>query len=134
MKLFLGGQKCKRCNDVFEEAKWDVEYIERALEKLLRKVKQKCYGLPDSASSTAGNQRIQANMTAPHQTHLCQLSQLRNCPYNRQHDVESNMLLSNKSELLNVIQLFYINRLKHCIPAWRIRCMQTVFIYKEYYE
>ena len=74
---------------MFEEAKWDVEYIERSLENLLRKEKQKCYGLRDSASSTAGNQHIQANTTAPHKTHLCRLCQQGNCPYNRQDDIES---------------------------------------------
>ena len=88
VKLLLGGQKCRRCNDGFEDAKWDGVYIEGALEKLLRKVKQKCYSLRDSASSTVGNQYIQANRTAPHQTHLCQLCQQGICPYNRQ-DMES---------------------------------------------
>ena len=87
-KLLLGGQKCRRCRGVFENAKLDGEYIKGAIEKLLRKVKEKFYGSNDGTTSTAENQYIQANMTAPHQTDLCQLCQLGNCPYNRQDDIE----------------------------------------------
>ena len=76
MKLFLGGQKCKRCDDVFEEAKWDGEYIARALKKLLRKVKQKFYGSKNPATSTADNQYIPANMTSSSKPSLSALSAL----------------------------------------------------------
>ena len=89
VKLFLGGQKCKRCKDVFEFAKWDGVNIEGAINKLLKKVREKCYGLEDSATSTAENHYIAANMTAPHQTHLCQACEQGVCQYNRQDDIES---------------------------------------------
>lgn len=89
VKLFLGGQKCRKCNDVFENAKWDEVNIEGAIQKLLKKVEQKFYGLNNDATSTTENRYIPANMTAPHQTHLCQLCLLGNCQYESQNDIES---------------------------------------------
>jgi hypothetical protein len=56
VKLFLGGQKCLKCNGVFENAMWHNLCIERAITKLLNKVKQsqKFYAL-NVPTSTTGN-------------------------------------------------------------------------------
>jgi hypothetical protein len=71
VKLFLGGQKCLKCNGVFENAMWHNLCIERAITKLLNKVKQKFYAL-NVPTSTTVNAYIQADMSAPHQTSLCE--------------------------------------------------------------
>ena len=56
VKLFLGEQKCLKCNGVFENAMWHNLCIERAITKLLNKVKQsqKFYAL-NVPTSTTGN-------------------------------------------------------------------------------
>ena len=98
VELFLGGQKCKRCEDVFEDAKWDGVNIGGAIKKLLKKVREKCYGLEDGATSTAENHYIAANMTAPYQTHLCQACEQGVCQYNWQDNIES---MTNQMENLD---------------------------------
>ena len=98
VKLFLGGQRCKRCEDLFEDAKWDEVNIEGAIKKLLKKVREKCYGSDDSATSTAEKHYIAANMAAPHQTHLCQACEPGVCQYNWQDDIES---ITNQMEYLD---------------------------------
>ena len=98
VKLFLGGQKCRRCEDVFEDGKWDGVNIEGAIKKLLKKVREKCYGLEDGVTSKAENHYIAANMTAPHQTHPCQACELGGCQYNRQDDIGS---ITNQMEYLD---------------------------------
>ena len=45
VKLFLGGQKCIRCNNAFEAANWDDKAMEYAITKLLNEVKDNIYGL-----------------------------------------------------------------------------------------
>ena len=79
---------------MFEDSKWDGVNIEGEIKKLLKKVREKCYGSEDSATSTAENHYIAANMTAPYQTHLCQGV----CQYSWQDDIES---MTNQMENLD---------------------------------
>ncbi|CAB4022528.1 Hypothetical predicted protein [Paramuricea clavata] len=88
VKLFLGGQKCLKCNGVFENAMWHNLYIERAITKLLNKVKQKFYGL-NVPTSTTGNAYVQADMSAPHQTGLCEFCAMGICQHGQQNDIDS---------------------------------------------
>ncbi|CAB3997816.1 Hypothetical predicted protein [Paramuricea clavata] len=88
VKLFLGGQKCLKCNGVFENAMWHNLCIERAITKLLNKVKQKFYAL-NVPTSTTGNAYVQADMSAPHQTSLCEFCALGICQHGEQNDIDS---------------------------------------------
>ena len=93
VKLFLGGQKCKKCSNdcnVFEVAQWNDSEIARAITKVLNKVKQKFYNLNAiSSTSTIENAYIVGDRAGPHETCLCQLCALRVCQYDRQKDIES---------------------------------------------
>ena len=84
VKLFLGGQKCARCNDQFEAAQWNELKIEEALTKVLNKVKEKFYNSNDSGSSATGNAYIQGDRTGPHLTSHCQFCQLGLCQHAQQ--------------------------------------------------
>ncbi len=96
VKLFLGGQKCKKCDHVFETAEWSNSGIKGAITKLLDKVKQKFYGV---LSSAAENTYIPADMSAPHQTNLCQFCALGVCQYAQQNDTDS---IAGQLELLDL--------------------------------
>ncbi|CAB4044341.1 Hypothetical predicted protein, partial [Paramuricea clavata] len=91
VKLFLGGQKCKNCDNVFETANWEDSDVERVITELLNKVQQKFYGEIDVpiTSATAENRYIPADMSAPHQTNLCQLCEQGVCQYSQQNDIDS---------------------------------------------
>jgi hypothetical protein len=89
VKLFLGGQKCLKCKGVFESSIWHNLYIEGAITKLLNKVKQKFFALNVPTNSTTGNTYIQADMSAPHQTSLCEFCALGICQHGQQNDIDS---------------------------------------------
>ncbi|CAB4036749.1 Hypothetical predicted protein [Paramuricea clavata] len=90
VKLFLGGQKCKKCDDVFETAKWADSDVERVITELLSKVQQKFYGRIDVPTTSATENRyIPADMSAPHQKSLCQFCTLGVCQYSQQNDIDS---------------------------------------------
>ena len=79
MKLFLGGQKCINCNDVFEAAKWDDKGRECAITKVLNEVKEKFYGSNNGKKEVTD---IQARFIELHQKnfgYLCQLCSLGVC-------------------------------------------------------
>ena len=68
VKLLLGGQKCRRCKGVFENAKLDGEYIKGAIEKLLRKVKEKFWferSAPPAQQKTSTSKQIGPPLIKP---------------------------------------------------------------------
>ena len=90
VKLFLGRQKCKKCNNVFEVAQWHDSKVTEAITKVLNKVKQKFYDSnPISSSSTIENAYIPGHRSGPHETSLCQLCVLGVCQYKQQNDIDS---------------------------------------------
>ena len=84
VKLFLGGQKCKKCRNVFEVSQGHDSKIVRAITKVLNKVKQKFYNLNAISSiSTTENAYIPGNRAGPHKTTFCQLCEKGVCEYNK---------------------------------------------------
>ena len=88
VKLFLGGQKCKKCDNVFEPAQWHDSKVAEAITKVLNKVKQKFY---DSnailGTSTTENAYIPGNRAGPHKTTFCQLCEKGVCEYNKKNNI-----------------------------------------------
>ena len=68
VKLWCLGQKCNVCCDKFEEPCWYDKEVERALNNLLIKVKEKFYGGPSKGVS---GKQLGANMSAGHEQALC---------------------------------------------------------------
>ena len=90
VKLFLGGQKCKKCKNVFEAAQWHDSEIAKAITKVLNKVKQRFYDSnEDSSISTTENAYVPGDRSGPHETSLCQFCALGVCKYDEQNDIDS---------------------------------------------
>lgn len=72
VKMWLLGQKCKRCNGSFESAEWYEEEIEKVLGNLLAKVKEKFYYDENQSKKSINTSQREANMTSEHRSELCQ--------------------------------------------------------------
>lgn len=114
VKLFLGGQKCIYCKDVFEAAEWPDTEIKRAITKLLNEVTK-----GGDLVSTEPDTDDQGIMTAhQHFSYLCQLCSLGVCV-----DIESgkNRFIILLFELLSMQFTFYGVRTKSHSQAERER-------------
>ena len=78
VKLFLGGQKCITCKDVFEDAEWSDTEIEKATTKVLNEIKQEFYGAFRSPEPDTEHDDC---LIALHQrfSNFCQLCSLGAC-------------------------------------------------------
>ena len=68
MKFWCLGQKCNACSDVYEDAEWPEEEIERSLGNLLRKVKEKFYG---ELGEGINRNQLGGDMSSGHRSDLC---------------------------------------------------------------
>ena len=69
VEMWLLGQKCSKCGDKFEDAKWYDGEIKKCLKNLLTKVQEKFY---DDSNTVINTSQRAANMSSEHRSELCQ--------------------------------------------------------------
>ena len=80
VQMWLLGQKCQRCDDVFESAQWYDKEIEKVLGNLLVKIKEKFYDDYGQAQRSLNTNQCAANMSSNHRKDLCEACSKGVCP------------------------------------------------------
>ena len=81
VKLILGGQKCERCNEGYEDPKWFRSDLKTAVSTLTREILQKYYSdrYEVKLKKPTETRHNTASMSGPHRADLCQFCKLGLC-------------------------------------------------------